>query len=116
MKEVWIALFLFLFNYAAKSQDNSGDIEFNSKDLLSGFVRGGFYSWTDPIDDKIYVSSAFSDFGLKLETADESVFKAFADVRFRYGSEFLKPVSRFDIREVARRFKSLYLKSVSCAE
>lgn len=99
MREVWIALFLFFFNYAARSQDNSGDIEFNSKDMLSGFVRGGFYSWTDPVDDKIYVSSAFSDFGLKLETDDESVFKAFADIRIRYGSEFLKPVSRFDIRE-----------------
>ncbi|NMC37604.1 MAG: hypothetical protein GYA41_04695 [Bacteroidales bacterium] len=80
------------------AQDTS-ETPINDKDLLSGFVRGGFYSWTDPIDDKIYVSSAFSDFGLKLETADESFFKAFADVRFRYGSEFQKPVSRFDLRE-----------------
>lgn len=76
----------------------SGDPGY-SKTVIYGFVRGGFYSWTDKNDDKLYVSSAFSDFALKLQTSNENVFRAYADVRFRYGSEFLKPVSRIDIRE-----------------
>lgn len=94
-----MVLLLLFINCVTIAQDTSGDPAININDLLSGFVRGGFYSWTDPVDDRINVSSAFSDFGLKLETSDESFFKAFADVRFRYGSEFLTPVSRFDIRE-----------------
>jgi hypothetical protein len=67
--------------------------------ILSGFVRGGLYSWIDRIDDKPYVSSAFSDVGLELETGNGDNFRTFADLRFRYGSEFLRPVSKFDIRE-----------------
>ncbi len=93
-----VCLALVIISVAAGAQDTS-DNQFNSNDLFSGFVRAGFYSWTDPVDDKLYVSSAFSDFGLKLKTADNSVFNAFTDLRFRYGSEFMKPVSRFDIRE-----------------
>ena len=67
--------------------------------ILSGFVRGGLYSWTDIADDKLYISSAFSDVGLELETGDGQNFRTFADLRFRYGTEFLKPVSKLDIRE-----------------
>ena len=67
--------------------------------ILSGFVRGGFYAGIDKTDDKLYIPSAFSDFGLKFGTGNERNFKAFADIRFRYGSEFLEPVSKFDIRE-----------------
>ena len=37
--------------------------------------------------------------GLKLETGKGKNFKSFADIRFRYGTEFLKPVSKLDIRE-----------------
>ena len=67
--------------------------------ILSGFVRGGLYSWTDKADDKPYIPSAFSDVGIKLETGNGKNYRTFADLRFRYGSEFLKPVSKFDMRE-----------------
>jgi len=67
--------------------------------LFYGFVRGGLYGGTDDNDDKPYISSAFSDFGLKAETKDNLHFKAFADLRFRYGTEFLNPVKRVDLRE-----------------
>ena len=67
--------------------------------LFYGFVRGGLYGGTDNNDDKPYISSAFSDFGLKAETKDNLHFKAFADLRFRYGTEFLNPVKRADLRE-----------------
>ncbi len=100
MKLVHYSVVLFLaVSIPSFAQDtiqlNSG----NWKTEFNGFVRAGLYSWTDNEDKKIMVSSAFSDFGLRLETGDGSVFNAFADIRFRYGSEFLKPVSGLDIRE-----------------
>jgi hypothetical protein len=67
--------------------------------IIYGFVRCGLYASIDDEDDKPYIPSAFSDLGLKMESADGKMFKAFADLRFRYGTEFKEPVSRFDIRE-----------------
>lgn len=67
--------------------------------LIYGFVRGGFYGSIDDDEDKAYIPSAFSDLGLKIESGDGQMFKAFADLRFRYGTEFREPVSRIDIRE-----------------
>lgn len=67
---------------------------------LSGYVRGGMYTGIDhENNDKPYVSSAFSDFGLKLGIGNGINYKALADLRFRYGSEFREPVTRFEIRE-----------------
>ena len=97
-----ISFVILLFRTPSYSQDTLSQNHFATdykKDLISGFIRAGLYSWTDNIDDKLFVSSAFSDLGLKLETGDATRFKAFADLRFRYGSEFLKSVSKFDIRE-----------------
>lgn len=94
--------FLFCNGILINSQDTTSYNSFRdntSEKLLSGFVRSGLYSWVDKTDDKPYISSAFSDFGLKLETGTGKNFKAFTDLRFRYGTEFLKPVSKFDIRE-----------------
>ena len=93
---------LLLISNLVQSQDtvsvnNSGNN--SSEKILGGFVRGGFYSWVDKADDKLYIPSAFSDLGLKLETGNGKNFRTFADLRFRYGTEFLKPVSKFDIRE-----------------
>ncbi len=57
------------------------------------------YGSIDDNDDKPYISSAFSDFSLKAESKDNLHYKAFADLRFRYGTEFLEPVKRIDLRE-----------------
>jgi hypothetical protein len=84
---------ILVFSQDTLSYNNTGG------KIFSGFVRAGLYSWIDKADDKPYIPSAFSDAGLKLETGNGQNFRAFADLRFRYGSEFLKPVSRFDIRE-----------------
>ena len=63
--------------------------------------RGGLYAGVDHYDEhKPYVSSAFSDFALKFEMENSLNFKAFADLRFRYGVEFLEPVNRLDFREI----------------
>ncbi len=103
MKAALIPAVIFLsFRTVLFSQDSVSVGEIKSEDkekVLSGFVRGGFYSWIEKTDNKPYVSSAFSDIGLKVETSNSHNFRAFGDLRFRYGTEFLKPVSSFNIRE-----------------
>ena len=97
-----ICFFLLLLNCPAFNQDSlsySPDTEGIKKSSLNGFIRGGLYAWEDQTDNKLYVSSAFSDLALKLESGNGLNFRAFADLRFRYGSEFLEPVSKLDIRE-----------------
>jgi len=74
--------------------------EVQNRKQIYGFIRGGFYSGFDQDDkDKPYISSSFSDFGLKVEMENDINFKAYADLRFRYGVEFLEPVNSFDVRE-----------------
>jgi len=97
-----ISVFLFIISNLVNSQDsvslNSTD-NIPSEKILGGFLRGGLYTWIDKTDDKLYFPSAFSDVGLKLETGNGSNFKTYADIRFRYGTEFLEPVNKLDIRE-----------------
>jgi hypothetical protein len=105
MKSPRLILFIVLMHLTriAFSQDstllNTDNERQNIKELY-GFVRGGFYTGFDK-DNKNnpYVSSAFSDFGLRADFGNGLNFKAFADLRFRYGVEFQKPVSWFDLRE-----------------
>ena len=102
MGGIWIGL-LMVLPVIAYSQDSfllNADNEVLKRKEFYGFVRGGLYTGIDHNDaDKPYVSSAFSDFGLKVDIENGLNFKAFADLRFRYGVEFLEPVNRFDIRE-----------------
>ena len=103
MKAAFLSSSLFFFiNFIVSGQDtlSVNDLQPESAGkILGGFVRGGMYTWVDKSDDKLYVPSAFSDVGLKLETGNGNNFRAFADLRFRYGTEFQEPVSRFDVRE-----------------
>ena len=67
---------------------------------IYGFIRGGIYAGIDNEDNNNpYISSAFSDFGLKFGMGNGINYKAMADLRFRYGSEFMEPVNRIDLRE-----------------
>ncbi len=66
---------------------------------MGGFFRGGFYSWIRSSDNKLYVPDAFSDLGLTLQAGNGKNYNAFADLRYRYGSQFSTPVSRFDLKE-----------------
>lgn len=102
MRALLISIIILCSTLLCYSQEALSGISPNasgSEKFMSGFIRGGLYTWIDNTDDKLYVSSAFSDIGLKLETGNDKIYKAFADLRFRYGSEFLNPVSKFDIRE-----------------
>jgi hypothetical protein len=67
---------------------------------IYGFVRGGIYTGIDQEDNNNpYVSSAYSDFGLKFGMGNSVNYKALADIRFRYGSEFREPVNDINIHE-----------------
>ncbi len=100
IKVVFAVLFLsFYCTVNGQNAINAGSSDdLTSRVMFGGFVRGGLYTWTDS-DDKLQVPTAFSDLGIKLETSGGKNFKAFTDLRFRYGSEFGKPVSSLDIRE-----------------
>jgi len=74
--------------------ENGGELK---QGTIYGFIRGGFYAETDG-NDKIHIPSSFADFGLKADKSG-SIYRAYADLRFRYGTEFLSPVTRIDIRE-----------------
>lgn len=89
-----------LLGYGQNNTPNLNSINQSNSKQLFGFIRGGFYSGLDQNgEDKSYVSSFYSDFGLKAEMENGVNFKAFADLRFRYGVEFMKPVKSFDLRE-----------------
>lgn len=93
---------LLIFSNPVQSQDTvavNNNPDYSTEKILGGFIRGGLYTWVDKSDDKLYFPSAFSDLGLKLEKGNGKNFSSFADIRFRYGTEFLKLVSKLDIRE-----------------
>jgi hypothetical protein len=99
---ILIALILNLTGiaYGQDSTLFNAEVERQNTKELNGFVRGGFYTGFDKDNkNKPYVSSAYSDFGLKAEAGNSFNFKAFTDLRFRYGAEFQKPVNRLDLRE-----------------
>ena len=97
---IWLLLIQPVISLGQENVSLSADNETKKNKDIYGFIRGGLYTGIDQKDkNKPYVSSAFSDFALKIETKNGLNFKAFADLRFRYGVEFQKPVNRLDIRE-----------------
>ena len=87
--------FLLIISYCLSGQVDSAK---NEKTSIYGFTRAGFYG-NYKNNDNPFVSSAFTDFGLKVEAGEGSNYKAFADLRFRYGTEFRDQVNKFEIRE-----------------
>jgi len=90
-----------LISYSQEDIASSSSLQMPQKtSYLSGFIRGGLYAGTDKDgDNKPYIPSAFADFGLKAEVGNGLNFKAYADLRFRYGVEFQEPVSYVDLKE-----------------
>jgi hypothetical protein len=94
---VLIVLFQKVF-----SQDSIPGISGNSairKTETGGFFRGGFYLWNNKADNNVYIPHAFSDVGFTLNTGDGKTYKAFGDLRYRYGVQFGEPVSTVELRE-----------------
>jgi hypothetical protein len=93
------AVLLFLIPVLSIGQSGFPETgEDTGKKILYGFVRGGFYSDFNDAG-KLVIPSAFSDFALMLDAGGGNRFSGNADLRFRYGTEFSKPVSTFDLRE-----------------
>jgi hypothetical protein len=65
---------------------------------INGFTRAGFYGNYNNKDNP-FISSVYTDFGLKVAAGEGTNFKAFTDLRFRYGTEFFDQVNRLEIRE-----------------
>jgi hypothetical protein len=95
-----LSVFFMVYGIASgQGADDSNISENTSTKSLYGFVRGGFYSSFNDTDNKFHIPSSFSDFALKLDYSDGAHFKGKAELRYRYGTEFSEPVSKFDLRE-----------------
>lgn len=93
-------LVCLLFISTSRSQtENNGSPNIGWNVELGGFVRGGYYYDLNRGDGKTAFSSGFSDAGFKLVAGRGSNFRAVSDIRFRYGSEFHKPVNSTIIKE-----------------
>jgi hypothetical protein len=91
----------FIF-YKTKGQDSipaQSDIVNDKHFSINGFIRGGGYYDLNHGSGKPFLSSGFADLGLKIESGLASVYRAYGDIRFRFGSEFNKSVSTVNIRE-----------------
>jgi hypothetical protein len=99
---IFVCLLLPLF-ISSSGQDTTSVDPVNRPDRrkeIYGFIRGGVYAALDDEDNNNpYISSAFSDIGLKFGIDNGINYKAKADLLFRYGSEFREPVTRLDLRE-----------------
>ncbi|MGD0342695.1 MAG: hypothetical protein ABSA76_13415, partial [Bacteroidales bacterium] len=100
MRFLKLSSLFFIFSSCLFGQVDSSK---TAKTSIYGFTRAGFYG-NYKNNDKPFISSAFSDFGLKAETGDGLRYHAFTDLRFRYGTEFLDKVNRFEIREAYVKF------------
>lgn len=88
--------FLLLFSLLSLcSFSQEGQPEKN----VLGFIRAGFYGNTGGDNDRLSIPSAFTDLDLKLGLDDNKMFRAYADLRFRYGTEFNSFAKDFDLRE-----------------
>ena len=102
MNNIFIKLsliLLFIPSFLSGQPESASFVSPEKSRMFYGFIRGGIYGGIDDEDDKPYIPSAFSDLGLIIESESGKMFKGYADLRFRYGTEFSEPVSRFDLRE-----------------
>ncbi len=101
MRRIIIVLGLLLIPPVSGAQDqvSSSDNKGKPEISINGFVRGGFYGWKEKGESEIDFSALYSDLGLEIGAGNARNLKASADLRFRYGTEFNKPVSTFDLRE-----------------
>ncbi len=99
-----ILVHIFQYTFGQDNISSTAKVENEKLVLLNGFIRGGGYYDLNRESDDPFFSSGFSDFGLEIESKIPAVYKAFADVRLRYGSEFNIPVNNINIREAFVEF------------
>jgi hypothetical protein len=94
-----VSVSLLISDAAFPQSDSIPYIIKNKMSDLYGFCRAGFYGWTDGTGREPKVSSGYMDVGLIFQSGYGTHFSFSSELRYRYGYEFMKPVSRFDVRE-----------------
>jgi hypothetical protein len=93
------ACLLLVFSHQLRAQSDSTGSKIQ---VFTGFIRAGSYGdlkkGTEP-----FFSSVYSDFGLKVEAGNGTVLKGYADIRFRYGTEFREELTKMEVREAYLR-------------
>jgi hypothetical protein len=76
------------------------EIEVRDKSYeLNGYFRGVFYGGKIPEKDETELKSGYGEAALKFRVRKQNFGDAFADIRFRRGSEFDEYVSEINLRE-----------------
>jgi hypothetical protein len=94
-----LVVLLLLILQITRAQDTVENSSIINGKIVNGFVRAGAYEDLKKQVDKRYLSTAFSDIDLKADIDNNINFKTYAELLFRYGAEFNKPVRSFDLRE-----------------
>ena len=81
------------------SLNNTPEETGNDLLTLGGFVRSAAYLGKTPVMEDPYLQSAYGQAGLLLKINSGTRASAVADIRFRYGTEWQKPVSEIMLRE-----------------
>ena len=94
-------LIILSFSLSAGGQSLNDSVPANqeSHHNISGFVRAGFYGDLKDNPGNPFISSAYSDIALKIETGYTGRYRFYGDLRFRYGSEFTEPVKELTVKE-----------------
>jgi hypothetical protein len=90
------ALILLLFFITVNPADLTGQ---SITTRINGFIRSGAYGELYKNSEADPFSSVYADAGLRLDLRNDHNFRAYADVRYRYGSEFRHNVSALQLRE-----------------
>lgn len=99
LRIIFLPFFFISFCTCLKGQVIADTTVSGNKFSINGFIRAGFYGDLHDNSPSPFISTGYSDLDLRIESKIQNNFRAFADVRFRYGSEFHKPVSQVNIRE-----------------
>jgi hypothetical protein len=107
MKLINLACLFLIINQVISGQDSialPSGVGNEKLTLFYGFIRGGAYYDLNRGKNESVLSTGFADLAFKIETGIPSGYKAFADVRFRYGSEFRKSLKTIDLKEAYVEF------------
>ena len=88
-----------LFENAVEGTAKQSQLMEDKTYKLNGFMRGVFFGGKIPETEKAEMKSGYGEAALKLRVRKQSFGDGFAEIRFRRGTEFGKPVSEVNLRE-----------------
>ncbi|MGD0581704.1 MAG: hypothetical protein ABR974_02025 [Bacteroidales bacterium] len=98
-RSVFLPLVIITISTSIKGQVSQDSTLNDKRFSINGFIRAGFYGDLHDNSPSPFISTCYSDLGLQIDSRIQNNFRAFADVRFRYGSEYHEPVSQVTVRE-----------------